>query len=100
VLNLGTGRHIAVLEIAKAVEARMKTRVPIEFIGDRPGQVFRHTCDRSKAEKLLDWRPRTSFEEGLDRTIEWYTKNEAWWRPQMWMRHIPIISAGGKRELH
>jgi dTDP-glucose 4,6-dehydratase len=100
VLNVGTARHTTVLEIAMAVKARMKIDVPIEFIGDRPGQVFRHTCDRSKAEKLLDWRPRTSFEEGLDRTIEWYAKNEAWWRPQMWMRHIPIISAGGERELH
>src|SRR6266487_3359339 len=67
---------------------------------DRLGQVFRHTCDRSKAEKLLDWRPRISFEEGLDRTIEWYRQNEAWWRPQMWMRNIPIVTLGGKRELH
>jgi dTDP-glucose 4,6-dehydratase len=100
VLNVGTTRHITVLEIAKAVKERMKVDVPIEFIGDRPGQVFRHTCDSSKAEKLLDWRPRISFEEGLDRTIEWYAKNEAWWRPQMWMRHIPIISASGGRELH
>jgi dTDP-glucose 4,6-dehydratase len=100
VINLGTGRHLTVLQIAQAVEAHMKTEVPIEFIGDRPGQVFRHTCDSSKAEKLLDWRPRITFEEGLDWTIEWYRRNEAWWRPQMWMRHIPIISAAGNRELH
>src|SRR6266851_4723803 len=100
VLNLGTGRHVTVLEIAKAVKARLKTDVPIEFIGDRPGQVFRHTCDRSKAEKLLDWRPRTSFEQGLERTIDWYRRNEAWWRPQMWMRHIPIVTLAGDRELH
>ena len=101
VLNLGTGRHLTVLEIARAVQTQMKSdRAPIEFIGDRPGQVFRHTCDRSKAEKLLDWRPRTSFEEGLERTIDWYKRNEAWWRPQMWMRHIPIISLSGKQELH
>jgi dTDP-glucose 4,6-dehydratase len=101
VINLGTGRHLTVLEIAQAVEARMKpSHAPIEFIGDRPGQVFRHTCDRSKAEKLLDWRPRISFEDGLVRTIEWYRQNEAWWRPQMWMRNIPIVTLGGKRELH
>ena len=100
VLNIGTGRHVTVLEIANAVKALVKSDVPIEFIGDRPGQVFRHTCDRSKAEKLLDWRPRTSFEQGLARTVEWYRRNEAWWRPQMWMRHIPIISVSGKRELH
>jgi dTDP-glucose 4,6-dehydratase len=100
VINLGTGRHLTVLEIAKAVQERMKTHPPIEFIGDRPGQVFRHTCGSSKAEKLLDWRSQISFEDGLDGTIEWYGNNEAWWRPQMWMRHIPIISADGRRELH
>src|SRR5262249_57659964 len=70
-LNLGTGRHVTVLEIAQAVKTLMKTDVPIEFIGDRPGQVFRHTCDRTKAEKLLDWRPRTSFEEGLGPPPTW-----------------------------
>src|SRR6266567_2779528 len=67
---------------------------------DRLLHVFRHTCDRSKAEKLLDWRPRISFEDGLARTIDWYRDNEAWWRPQMWMRNIPIVTLGGKRELH
>jgi hypothetical protein len=40
------------------------------------------------------------YEQGLERTVAWYRKNEAWWRPQMWMRHIPIISLSGKRELH
>ena len=96
-----TARHRSILEIAYAVrEAMGLPDRPIEFIGDRPGQVFRHTCDRSKAEKLLDWRPRISFEDGLDRTIEWYRQNEPWWRPQMWMRHIPIISSQGRREMH
>ncbi len=101
VINIGSGRHRSILEIARAVRQRMNAEdVPIEFIGDRPGQVFRHTCDASKAMKLLDWRPRVTFEEGLDRTIAWYRGNEAWWRPQMWMRHIPIITAAGRRELH
>ncbi len=100
VLNLGSGQHRTVLAIAKAVKAAMKSDVPIEFIGDRPGQVFRHTCAYSRAEKLLDWRPRTTFEEGLERTIKWYRRNEAWWRPQMWMRHIPVITATGSREMH
>jgi dTDP-glucose 4,6-dehydratase len=70
------------------------------FIGGRPGQVFRHTADTSKMKRLVGWEPRLSFEEGLERTIRWYRDNEAWWRPQMWMRHIPIINAAGKREMH
>jgi nucleoside-diphosphate-sugar epimerase len=78
----------------------MDSNAAIEFIGDRPGQVFRHTCDRSKFERLLGWTPRVSFEEGLAATVRWYRENEAWWRPQRWLRQIPIISTAGKRELH
>jgi dTDP-glucose 4,6-dehydratase len=101
VVNLGSGRHVSILEIAQTIKTQMKAdTVSIEFIGDRPGQVFRHTCDPSKAEKLLDWRPRMSFAAGLERTIDWYRRNEAWWRPQMWMRSIPIVAASGKPELH
>jgi dTDP-glucose 4,6-dehydratase len=72
----------------------------IQFVGGRPGQVFRHTADASKLKNLIDWEPKLSFEEGLERTIRWYRDNEAWWRPQIWMRHIPIITAAGKREMH
>ncbi len=72
----------------------------IEFIGQRPGQVFRHTSDAAKLKRLIGWEPKVSFEEGLERTIRWYRDNEAWWRPQIWMRHIPIITATGKREMH
>jgi len=101
VINIGTGYHLSVLEVAEAVLAAMKPSTSrIQFIGERPGQVFRHTCDRSKIKSLLDWEPHLSFEEGLDRTIRWYRDNEAWWRPQMWMRHIPIVTAGGNREMH
>lgn len=101
VINIGTERHRSVLEVAKAVlEAMGLTESEITFIGDRPGQVFRHTADTSKLKRLVGWEPRLSFDEGLERTIRWYRDNEAWWRPQMWMRHIPIINAAGKREMH
>jgi dTDP-glucose 4,6-dehydratase len=102
VINLGTGRHRSVFEIAEAVRSAMGCPAgsPIQFIGDRPGQVFRHTSDSAKAARLLDWQPTTSFDDGLARTIRWYRDNEAWWRPQMWMRHIPIVTASGRREMH
>jgi dTDP-glucose 4,6-dehydratase len=101
-INLGTGEHRSVLEIANFVRAAMNrtSDSPLEFIGDRPGQVYRHTCDASRARRLLDWEPRVSFEDALARTIDWYQENEAWWRSQVWMRHIPIVTADGKREMH
>src|SRR5262245_49072137 len=69
VLNLGSGCHVTIQAMAEKVRALTKSDVPIEFISDRPGQVLRHTCDRSKIERLLGWRPRTSLEDGLRRTI-------------------------------
>jgi len=101
VINIGTERHRSVLEIAEAVlKAMGPCDSQIQFVGGRPGQVFRHTADASKLKRLIDWKPRLSFEEGLERTVRWYRDNEAWWRPQIWMRHIPIITATGKREMH
>jgi dTDP-glucose 4,6-dehydratase len=101
VINLGTETHTSVLDVAKTVRAIAGTdAIPLQFVGDRPGQVFRHTCDASKAHRILDWMPQTSFEDGIARTIAWYRDNEPWWRSQMWMRQIPILTASGKRELH
>jgi dTDP-glucose 4,6-dehydratase len=89
------------LQVAEAVvEAMQPVKSRIKFIGDRPGQVFRHTADASKLKRLTGWEPSLRFEQGLERTIRWYRDNEAWWRPQMWMRHIPIITAAGKKEMH
>jgi dTDP-glucose 4,6-dehydratase len=101
VINIGTGEHKSVLEVAETVLRLMQpSDSQIKFIGDRPGQVFRHTAEASKIKRLTGWEPKLSFEEGLERTIRWYRENESWWRPQMWMRHIPIITAAGKREMH
>ncbi|MGH2997358.1 MAG: dTDP-glucose 4,6-dehydratase, partial [Gaiellaceae bacterium] len=51
-----------------------------EFVSERPGQVRRHVGSTEKAERLLGWRARTSLEDGLGRTVQWYRENEAWWR--------------------
>lgn len=101
VLNLGTRQDVSVLEIAQAVKVAMpEARSEIQYIGNRPGQVFRHTCDAAKAESLLTWQPRTDFLAGLQKTIDWYVDNQEWWMPQRWMRHIPILTADGKKEFH
>jgi dTDP-glucose 4,6-dehydratase len=81
VINVATGVDVSVCDIADQVlellgkPAELRTHVP-----ERPGQVDRHVGSTEKAEKLLGWRARTSFEDGLERTISWYRDNEAWWR--------------------
>ena len=101
VFNLGSGQHRTILEIAKDVLRIMgKKEDQIQFIGERPGQVFRHTADFEKIKSRLKWKPAMTWEQGLKQTIEWYQSSRAWWEKQMWMRHIPIITVSGKREMH
>lgn len=89
-INLGTGTHKSVLEIARQVVKVMgKPENLISYVGDRPGQVFRHTADARKAERLLGWKPQASFDEGLEKAIHWYQANQSWWRRQLWMRDTP-----------
>ena len=82
VINVATGIDVSIEEIADRVlevlgrPAELKQRVP-----DRPGQVQRHVGSTDKAQRLLGWRARTSFDEGLERTVAWYSENESWWRP-------------------
>ncbi len=52
----------------------------ITFVGDRAGHDFRYAVDIAKIERELGWRPRTGFEEGLRRTVEWYIGNPEWLR--------------------
>src|SRR5581483_8266785 len=78
VINVATGTDISVGAIADLVIAMLGgERVHVE---ERPGQVDRHIGSTEKAAALLGWRARTSFEDGLERTVGWYRDNEAWWR--------------------
>jgi len=101
VINLGTGRSVDIMTIAEIICDKLKMpRSKIVSIGDRPGQVFRHTSSTEKACQLLNWKAKTDLETGLDKTIQWYRQNRPWWEKQLWLRHIPIVTASGKMELH
>jgi dTDP-glucose 4,6-dehydratase len=101
VINIGTGKSFSIAEVAQATVRQMgKPESLITYVGDRPGQVFRHTADASKARRLLDWAPSMDFESGLAQTIDWYRNHRDIWQKQLWMRDIPIVTASGKKELH
>jgi len=50
----------------------------ITFVKDRAGHDLRYAIDPSKLENELGWKPSVSFEEGLEKTVDWYLSNEAW----------------------
>lgn len=101
VFNVGSGVDRSILSLAKDItEAMCRDQNCYINIGDRPGQVMRHTSDTSKIERVLGFKPSISWEEGLSLTIDWYKNNMPWWMKQLWLREIPIISPSGQRELH
>jgi len=101
VINIGSEKDLSIVEIAKKIlQITGKPESLIRYIGNRPGQVVRHTASAAKAEKLLGWKPKVSFDEGIERTIDWYRKNRDWWDKQLWMRTVPLMTADGKVEFH
>lgn len=50
----------------------------ITYVKDRPGHDLRYAIDASKINKELGWSPSVTFEQGLEKTIDWYLSNEDW----------------------
>ena len=50
----------------------------ITYVKDRPGHDLRYAIDAAKIHKELGWEPSVTFEEGLDKTIDWYLENQSW----------------------
>jgi dTDP-glucose 4,6-dehydratase len=80
VVNVATGIDISVRDVADAVIDAVGDDVERVYVDERPGQVDRHIGSTDKLAALTGWRARTSFERGLEQTVEWYRDNEVWWR--------------------
>ncbi len=82
VFNLGAGQERDVRAVGEAVlRALGKPASLLKPVEDRPGNVARHAVDWHKIRDRLGWQPTKSFEDGLRETVEWYRRNEWWWKP-------------------
>lgn len=98
VINLGTGREISLKDVARTIlELSNRSESLIKHVKDRPGQVTRHVSSTEKAERLLGWKAETSFEEGIQRTLDWFRNNTDWWERLLWMKDDPACVENGKR---
>lgn len=78
--NIDLVRTICALLDAKRPKATNYADL-ITFVEDRRGHDARYAIDPSRIRSELGWRPSVTVEEGLERTVQWYLDNEAWWKP-------------------
>jgi len=81
IYNIGSGNEKTNLElIRKLLELLDKPQSLIQFVTDRPAHDRRYALDCARISTELGWKPAHSFEEALRVTVDWYLKNESWWR--------------------
>jgi dTDP-glucose 4,6-dehydratase len=69
------------LDVAKKIlEILELNEEMIEFVKDRPGHDRRYAMSFEKIRREFGWEPKTSFDAGMKKTVEWYKNNEDWWR--------------------
>lgn len=82
IYNISVGNELSNLEVVKRILRLMgKDESLIEFVKDRPGHDIHYSLDSSKIRSEIGWRPKHNFDAALRQTVEWYLKNEWWWKP-------------------
>jgi UDP-glucose 4-epimerase len=72
IFNIGTGRPVSVLEIAKVLRDATGYQGEFDYGPEKPGEVYRIFLDASKARRELGWEPRMTLEDGLAKTVEYF----------------------------
>jgi dTDP-glucose 4,6-dehydratase len=82
VYNIGGNHEVNNRRITQIVLELMgkSWETSVRYVKDRPGHDRRYAIDASKIKRELGWEPKWTFERGIAATIEWFGKNEKWWR--------------------
>ena len=80
VYNIGGHNERTNLEVVKTILAALnKPESLIRYVTDRPGHDRRYAIDPTKIETELGWKPKYTFDTGIQQTITWYLENREWW---------------------
>lgn len=81
VYNIGGHNERTNLEVVKTIiKALDKSEDLITYVKDRPGHDRRYAIDPTKIHNELGWLPTTTFDEGIQKTIQWYLDHKPWWK--------------------
>lgn len=81
IYNIGGHNERTNIDVVKTILKELeKDESLINYVTDRPGHDLRYAIDASKISIELGWVPKTSFDEGIKKTIKWYLDNQEWWK--------------------
>jgi len=78
IINLGGDRPVKITFVISLVEKALGKTAAVNRLPRHDTDVDSTWADITKAGILLDWRPRTTIEQGIDGTVEWYLENRHW----------------------
>lgn len=73
-INIATGREVPIDRLVRLICRELGYTGKIEYKPTRPADVRRHRADTRMAKRRIKFKPRVALEEGIRRTVEWYTK--------------------------
>jgi dTDP-glucose 4,6-dehydratase len=86
--NIGGWNEMANIDVVKTICSRLDALRPradgkkyaeqITYVKDRPGHDRRYAIDARKIERELSWKPKETFESGIEKTVQWYLANPKW----------------------
>ncbi len=80
IYNIGGHNEMRNIDIVKIIcNSLNKPESLITYVQDRKGHDMRYAIDPAKIHRELGWLPETMFDEGIQKTIQWYLDNKDWW---------------------
>jgi NAD dependent epimerase/dehydratase len=87
VINIGTNNEISIIDLATKISKLMKINLDInndkKRIRPKNSEVERLVCSNKKLNKITNWEPNHTFDEGLKKTIEWFKENNNHLKPHI-----------------
>ena len=81
IYNIASNEEKENIEVIKKILSHLgKNEDLVEYVEDRPGHDVRYSLNTEKI-RALGWKPVYNFNEGLKYVVDWYVKNEWWWKP-------------------
>jgi len=78
IINLGGHEVMTINELIAGMEKKIGKQAEIVFHTKHPADMYTNQADVSKAKSLLDWEPKVSLEDGIEKLVDWYLRERAW----------------------